>query len=51
VENYFFVCCDDMADFKETIKYFTEQSRNDFSVVEENLHKIILEMKASENKK
>ncbi|MBT4192071.1 MAG: Asp-tRNA(Asn)/Glu-tRNA(Gln) amidotransferase subunit GatA [Candidatus Diapherotrites archaeon] len=35
---------------KETLKYFAEQARNDFSAAEENLHKIILELKASENK-
>jgi len=40
-----------MTDFKDTLKYFVEQGKSDFSKVEENLHKIILELKASQNKK
>ncbi len=36
--------------YKETIKYFVENAKNDFSLVEENLHKIILELKACQNK-
>jgi aspartyl-tRNA(Asn)/glutamyl-tRNA(Gln) amidotransferase subunit A len=40
-----------MADYKDTLKYFVESGKTDFSKVEENLHKIILELKASQNKK
>jgi aspartyl-tRNA(Asn)/glutamyl-tRNA(Gln) amidotransferase subunit A len=37
-------------DRKETLNFFVKNSKNDFSIVEENLHKIILELKASQNK-
>ncbi|MDD3083438.1 MAG: amidase family protein [Candidatus ainarchaeum sp.] len=36
---------------KESLKFFVENSKKDFSLVEENLHKIILELNASQNKK
>ena len=39
-----------MSEYKDTIKYFVEKGKTDFSVIEENLHKIILELKASQNK-
>jgi aspartyl-tRNA(Asn)/glutamyl-tRNA(Gln) amidotransferase subunit A len=40
-----------MVKREETIKFFAEQARNDFSKVEENAHKLILEIKSSQNKK
>jgi len=39
-----------MVKREETIKFFAEQARNDFSKVEENAHKLILEIKSSQNK-
>ncbi len=39
-----------MAKYKETIKYFVEEAKKDFSLVESNLEKIIKEIKASEEK-
>ena len=40
-----------MVKREETLKFFVEQAKQDFSKVEENAHKIILELKASQNKK
>ena len=40
-----------MAKREEMLKYFVEDGKKDFSKIEENLHKIILEVKASQNKK
>jgi aspartyl-tRNA(Asn)/glutamyl-tRNA(Gln) amidotransferase subunit A len=40
-----------MTKREETLKYFVEEGKKDFSKIEENLHKIILEVKASQNKK
>ncbi len=35
---------------EETVKFFVEQARNNFSLVEENLHKIIEEVKETQKK-
>jgi aspartyl-tRNA(Asn)/glutamyl-tRNA(Gln) amidotransferase subunit A len=40
-----------MTKREEMLKYFVEEGKKDFSKIEENLHKIILEVKASQNKK
>jgi len=39
-----------MAKYKDTIKYFVEEAKKDFSVVEKNLEKIIKEVKESQEK-
>jgi len=39
-----------MGEYRDTLKYFVEKNKTDFASVEENLHKIILELKASQNK-
>jgi aspartyl-tRNA(Asn)/glutamyl-tRNA(Gln) amidotransferase subunit A len=40
-----------MVKREETLKFFVEEAKKDFSKVEENAHKIILELKATQNKK
>ena len=39
-----------MGEYRDTLKYFVEKNKTNFTSVEENLHKIILELKASQNK-